>query len=55
MIVASPPARQHRYTLIVVYSSENDTYLTKVPSLGFMTFGFSIDHVYEVIGDAAKL
>lgn len=55
MITAQPPAGQHRYSVIVSYSDESDTYLAEVPALGFMTYGFSVEHAYEMAREAIEL
>lgn len=43
---------QHQYSVVVTYDPESDLYLADVPTLGFMTEGFSVDHAFEMAEEA---
>ena len=56
MSVAEQPATtQRRYSVIVTYDDESGTYLADVPALGLMTYGFSMDHAFEMAEEAISL
>lgn len=55
MIASQPPAEQHRYSVIVTYDAESGTYLADVPALDLMTYGFSVDHAFDMAEEAISL
>jgi predicted RNase H-like HicB family nuclease len=55
VITAQPPAEQYRYSVIVTYDAESGTYLADVPALGLLTYGFSVEHAFEMAEEAISL
>lgn len=45
----------HEYSVVVTYDEESGTYLADIPALGFMTYGFSVDHAFEMAEEAIAL
>ena len=42
----------YRYSAVVVFDSVTETYLADVPTLGFQTYGFSVDHAFDMATEA---
>ncbi|HAX24592.1 MAG TPA: type II toxin-antitoxin system HicB family antitoxin [Thermomicrobiales bacterium] len=41
-----------RYSVIVTWDAESETWLANVPTLGIMTFGTTADEAFEMAEDA---
>lgn len=45
-------ATLHQYTVVVTYDPDSKTWLADVPTLGFQTYGFDVDHAFEMAAEA---
>lgn len=45
----------HRYSVIVSYDPDSETYIADVPTLGIGTYGFSPEHAFEMAEEAISL
>lgn len=43
---------RHQFTVIVTFDPESGTFLADVPTLGFQTYGFSVEHAFEMAEEA---
>jgi len=51
----STTGTRHQYSVIVTYDREHDMYNAAVPTLGFVTDGFSVEHAFEMAEEAITL
>lgn len=45
----------HRYTVLVDYDPDSDSYVAYIPVLGLVTQGDSVEHAYEMAHEIVEL